>query len=217
MRPAVAPGLVLLLSLAACEPRIDEPTPRSAAASRGARGDTGGATDATSSAATSPGGPTGGPAPCVRPTPDQPQRTVEGPVPAPGCPEDPGPVQSLARGKVRFVDAPGAPEVSVEIAERDEDRQRGLMYRTSMPANEGMIFLFERDRRLSFWMRNTCIPLDMLFVAGDGTIVNVEENVPTLTDRTFASGCPARYVVEVNAGWARAHGVRAGQKLAFER
>ena len=92
------------------------------------------------------------------------------------------------------------------------------MYRTQMPADAGMIFVFERERKLSFWMRNTCIPLDMLFVAEDGTIVNVEENVPTLTDRTFTSGgCPAKYVVELNAGWARAHGVKAGQKIAFGR
>ena len=139
-------------------------------------------------------------------------------MPAPGCPEDPGPVPVLELGKVTFVDAPKAPEVVVEIAERDADRQRGLMYRTQMPADAGMIFVFERERKLSFWMRNTCIPLDMLFVAEDGTIVNVEENVPTLTDRTFTSGgCPAKYVVEHNAGWARAHGVKAGQKIAFGR
>jgi len=224
MRPAAPVARLLLVALApawlaACEPRIEEPRPRASTGAPVTTSGSGTASGPGSTGATEPGRatPAAGGA-CVRPTPDQPTRTVEGPVPAPGCPEDPGPVPTLARGKVKFVDAPQAPTVSVEIAERDEDRQRGLMYRTQMPADEGMIFLFERARKLSFWMRNTCIPLDMLFVAEDGTIVNVEENVPTLTDRTFTSGgCPAMFVVELNAGWARAHGVKAGQKIAFER
>ncbi len=153
----------------------------------------------------------------MKPTPGKATRAVEGPVPAPGCPDDPGPAPVLPKGKVKFPDAAGAPTVPVEIAETDEHRQRGLMYRKSMPADEGMLFVFERSKKLSFWMRNTCIPLDMVFIAEDGTIVHIEENVPTLTDRTFNSGCAAKYVVELNAGWARAHGVAAGQKLAVER
>lgn len=79
-----------------------------------------------------------------------------------------------------------------------------------------MLFIFEDERELGFWMRNTCIPLDMIFASSDGTIVGIEENVPTLNDDHYAPGdCPARYVVEVNAGWSRRHGVKAGQKLIF--
>jgi uncharacterized membrane protein (UPF0127 family) len=80
-----------------------------------------------------------------------------------------------------------------------------------------MLFLFDAERDLSFWMRNTCIALDMLFIAADRVIVGIEENVPTLNDDSYAPGdCNSRYVLEVNAGWARRHGVRAGDKLIFD-
>jgi hypothetical protein len=67
-----------------------------------------------------------------------------------------------------------------------------------------------------FWMHNTCIPLDMLFIDDDGLIVGIEENTPTMSDDTFAVGCPSRYVLELNAGWTRKHGVVAGQKVKLE-
>jgi uncharacterized membrane protein (UPF0127 family) len=203
---AVALGLSLA-ACAGCEPTIEEPAPRVAPTPT--------APPADASVTRPP--PVASAPTCVRPTPEQPTRAAPTEVPAPGCPDDPGPAPTLSRGKVKFVDAAGAPTVAVEVAERDEDRQRGLMYRKSMPQDEGMIFVFERARKLSFWMRNTCIPLDMIFVTEDGTIVNIEENTPTLTDSTFPSGCPALYVVEVNAGWTRAHGVKAGQKIVIER
>lgn len=207
-------AIAAALSIAACEPRIEEP--HAAARSTTIRAD--GATPARPDAP-SPASSTA--SPCVRPTPAQAERTVTGPIPAPGCPADPGPRPDLPRGKVRFPDAPptagGSLVIDAEIAETDAHRQRGLMYRTSLPDTEGMLFIFERSRKLSFWMRNTCLPLDMIFVAEDGTIVHIEENTPTLTDQTFPSGCPAKYVVEVAAGWTRARGVKAGQKLAIER
>jgi uncharacterized protein len=87
------------------------------------------------------------------------------------------------------------------------------MYRTQLADDRGMLFVFERERRLAFWMKNTCIALDMIFVAADGVIVGIEENVPTLNENTYSPGCPAKYVIEVNAGWARKRGVRAGQRV----
>ena len=107
--------------------------------------------------------------------------------------------------------------MDAEIAEEDEHRQRGLMYRTSLGENEGMLFIFEQQRDLTFWMRNTCLPLDMLFLASDGTIVGIQENTPTLTDENFSPGCPAKYVLEVNAGWTRKNGVRAGMKVTLPK
>ena len=122
---------------------------------------------------------------------------------------------------MRFPEATGADagtvEVGVEIADKDKDRMRGLMYRTAMGAEQGMLFVFDEDEVSKFWMKNTCIPLDMLFIGEDGVIVGIEENVPTLSLDTFTANCMGRYVLEVNAGWARKHGVKAGQKASIVR
>jgi uncharacterized membrane protein (UPF0127 family) len=158
------------------------------------------------------------PARCIRPTPDKPVRT-QPPGPDPRCPDDPGPKPSLGMAAVRFPDhkgADGAPlEVAVELAKTDRERERGLMYRKKLGEGRGMLFSFEEERVLTFWMHNTCIPLDMLFIARDGTIVGIEESTPTMSDETFSPGCPASYVLEVDAGWARANGVVAGAKVAL--
>jgi uncharacterized membrane protein (UPF0127 family) len=207
-KSALAGGLAMAVASAGavgCEHRIEEPPPPARPVP---------APEASAPERPSAAPPAASSAPaCVKPTPATASREVTGPVPAPGCPADPGHPE-LPRGKVMFHGATGAKKsVDVEIAKTDPDRQRGLMYRTSMPENDGMLFIFERQRKLSFWMRNTCIPLDMIFVAEDGTIVKIEENVPTLTDQTFPSECPAKYVVEMNAGWCRKNGVAAGQRL----
>lgn len=91
---------------------------------------------------------------------------------------------------------------------------RGLMYRKEMSDGAGMLFIFERQKKLQFWMKNTCIPLDMIFIDKGGTIVAIEENTPTLSTDTFGpKRCDAKFVLEVNAGWARKNGVKPGQKL----
>ncbi|HEY4118295.1 MAG TPA: DUF192 domain-containing protein, partial [Byssovorax sp.] len=106
--------------------------------------------------------------------------------------------------------------VNVEVTENDHDRQRGLMFRRSMPEDHGMIFLFPTKEDHSFWMHNTCIPLDMLYIDDDGLVVGIEENTPTMSDDTFSVGCSSKYVLELNAGWCRRHGVVAGQKVRFD-
>jgi uncharacterized membrane protein (UPF0127 family) len=151
---------------------------------------------------------------CVRESPKAAPRKAP-PSPAPGCPKDPEKAAPLRMGKVTFSD-PQATTIDIEIAEKDHDRQRGLMYRTSMGDDHGMIFWFEQKDDHTFWMHNTCIPLDMLFIDDDGLIVGIEENTPTLSDDTFAVGCESKYVLEVNAGWTRAHGVFAGQKAKIQ-
>lgn len=166
-----------------------------------------------------PGRDQGPAARCIKHTPDTPARTLASPGPDPNCPADPGPIPQLKFGVVRFPDAAAAggpvPEVSVEIAQAEEDRMRGLMYRRSMPEDGGMWFVFEKDSVSKFWMKNTCIPLDMVFVGADGVIVGIEENVPTLNENTYTAGCTGRYVLETNAGWTRKHGVKAGQKVTW--
>ena len=151
---------------------------------------------------------------CVRKSPASPQR-VAPKSPDPKCPQDPETPSPLRQAKVGFPEAKDQ-TVTVEVTESDHDRQRGLMYRKSMSDDRGMIFLFDRKDDHSFWMHNTCIPLDMLYIDDDGLIVGIEENTPTMSDDTFAVGCPSKYVLELNAGWTRKHGVVAGQKVRLE-
>ncbi len=133
--------------------------------------------------------------------------------PAAKCPADPGGAPEARRGSVTFVDAPSSPTVEVELAESTLARTRGLMYRTELAENAGMLFSWKQEARRSFWMRNTCLPLDMLFIASDGTIVGALEQVPTLNLAPRSVPCPAAHVLEVNAGWLRRHGVEPGQKV----
>ena len=150
---------------------------------------------------------------CVAPLAEPPPALA---TPAARCPADPDGPLSLPQGAVRFADAPSAPRVTVERAVDDGARARGLMYRTRLDADAGMLFSWNDETLRSFWMRNTCIPLDMLFIAADGTIVGILEQVPTLNTLPRAVACPAQHVLEVNAGWTRQHGVVPGQKVEFE-
>jgi uncharacterized membrane protein (UPF0127 family) len=149
---------------------------------------------------------------CVLETPAQPPPAVA-PGPARGCPADPeGGPPKVPLVTVGFPDL-GPVAVDAELVRSEHDTQRGLMYRTSMPEEHGMLFdLRERDDH-QFWMHNTCIPLDLLYIDEDGLLVGIVENAPTLDDTTRGVGCPSRWVLEVNAGWSRRHGVRAGQHV----
>lgn len=205
-------AFVLVSSMFGCEPRIEEPVPPS----RDARPDIP-PSPQPASADTANKKPAES-AQCVFPTPDKPKRTLAHPGPDPKCPADPEVPPNLRTGKVVFPGAKDKPAiVAVEIAERPRDRARGLMFRTNMPEDRGMIFVFNEAPEVhQFWMRNTCIPLDMLFVDRDGVIVGIEENVPTMNDSTYAVPCPSSYVIEVNAGYCRRHGIVAGQKIQLE-
>ncbi len=150
---------------------------------------------------------------CVVPTPAQSPPVAH---PAAKCPPDPGGPGELPHGYVTFVDAPGRPRAGVELADDDATRERGLMYRTHMPEDQGMLFSWNKQEVRTFWMRNTCIPLDMLFIAADGTIAGVLEQVPTLNDDSRTVACPVAHVLEMNAGYARSHSIKAGQKVKME-
>jgi len=135
---------------------------------------------------------------------------------APQCPKDPTGNLKLPLGTITFTDASGAPQVKVELARDDAARERGLMYRTSMPADHGMLFSWDEESPRTFWMRNTCIPLDMLYVSKDGVVAGILEQVPTLNDAPRGITCPVAHVLELNAGWARAHGVAPGMMIKIE-
>jgi uncharacterized membrane protein (UPF0127 family) len=111
--------------------------------------------------------------------------------------------------------AGGRHAVSVEIARTEPDRAKGLMHRRALAPDAGMLFLFDETAEHPFWMKNTLIPLDMIFIGEDGRIVGiVARAVPG--DLSARSGGPSRYVLEVNGGWAEAHGVAPGDRVRFE-
>lgn len=116
---------------------------------------------------------------------------------------------------VTFEDAPSTPRITVELAKNPHDVERGLMYRRSMADDHGMLFHLDGRRDHTFWMHNTCIPLDMLFIDDDGVIVGIVEGAAPLTDTTRSVGCPSVFVLEVNGGWTRKRGVKPGQKIGI--
>jgi len=148
---------------------------------------------------------------CMVPLPKQPPPAATA---AARCPLDPeAKPPTLPLGSVTFTNAPESPVVRVELASSDATRSRGLMYRTQLPQNQGMLFSWPTEGIRRFWMHNTCIPLDMLFIAADGFITGIVEQVPTLNDASRSVPCPAAHVLELNAGWARRHGVKPGQRV----
>jgi uncharacterized protein len=107
--------------------------------------------------------------------------------------------------------------VRVELARTDPQREVGLMNRPKLADDAGMLFLFEDTAERAFWMRNTLIPLDILFIDEEGRIVGIVEGAEPLSERSRTVGRPSRYVLEVNGGWSAAHGVRAGDRVRFEK
>ncbi|CAM3445293.1 DUF192 domain-containing protein [Bordetella sputigena] len=102
--------------------------------------------------------------------------------------------------------------IQAEVANTDETRQRGLMFRKQLEGNDGMLFVFERPDRQCFWMHNTPLPLSIAFIADDGTIANIEDMAPE-TDDTHCSRKPVRYALEMAQGWFASHGISTGQKI----
>ena len=105
--------------------------------------------------------------------------------------------------------------VTVEVVDTPESRQRGLMFRKQLAEDAGMLFLFERPEHHTFWMHNTLIPLDIIFITADWTILGVVENATPLTDSTRFVPGDSQYVLEVNAGFARRHGLQGGTRLRY--
>ncbi len=105
---------------------------------------------------------------------------------------------------------------NVEMATNDAERERGLMFRKELGPYEGMLFDFYREMPVSFWMKNTLIPLDMVFIAGDGTIRSVHANAVPLSTETIPSEYPVRAVLEINGGSARLLGIKSGDKVRHE-
>jgi uncharacterized membrane protein (UPF0127 family) len=118
--------------------------------------------------------------------------------------------------KVYLSTPQGELAVSVEIVSTEAAIERGLMYRQHLPPDDGMLFLMREDRIWSFWMRNTLIPLDIIFITKDMTIAGIAENAEPRTDTLREVDKPSLYVLEVNGGYCAAHKLTAGAKVRFE-
>jgi len=106
--------------------------------------------------------------------------------------------------------------VTVELARTPAEQEKGLMFRRELAEDAGMLFLFRVSDRRAFWMKNTLIPLDMIFIDDGGRVAGIVENAEPLTLAPRDPGVEARYVLEVKGGWARRHGVRPGARVRFE-
>ena len=112
--------------------------------------------------------------------------------------------------------ASGAHRLTVEVAETPEQRERGLMYRETMAADAGMIFDYHEDKQIAMWMKNTILPLDMVFISADGTVFDVVKGAVPHSLDLIPSGGKVRAVLELNAGIVDALGIRRGDKVKNE-
>ena len=117
---------------------------------------------------------------------------------------------------VKFTNSKGGQiKLNVEVAATEQARQKGLMYRMSLPENDGMLFIFEKDKRLSFWMKNTYIPLDIAFIDSRGVITDILQMQPLDTSVLYNSSTEVRYALEVNQWWFAKHGIIPGSKIGL--
>ncbi len=105
--------------------------------------------------------------------------------------------------------------VRVEVARTDPQRMRGLMHRTQLGEDQGMVFMFTAASQQTFWMRNTLIPLDMIFIRADRTILGIVRNAVPETDDPRGVPGESQYVLEVNGGWCQRHNVNADDRVEF--
>ena len=107
----------------------------------------------------------------------------------------------------------GVHAFEVELAITPEEKEHGLMFRRELPQGHGMLFDFGFDQPVAFWMKNTYIPLDMLFIRADGRILRIAENTEPLSERNIPSGGPVRAVLEVIGGTAKKLGIAPGDRV----
>jgi uncharacterized protein len=121
-------------------------------------------------------------------------------------------------GELEFIrDNEAFLDIAIEIADTDEARTRGLMQRESLPDRSGMLFIFDDVAPRSFWMANTPIALDIMFVSADSQIVTVRKYTRPFSPQSVASTDPAQFVVEVPAGFSDTHGILEGDRIRWTR
>lgn len=122
-------------------------------------------------------------------------------------------------GELSFTDSKGnlISNIDIEIADDDQQRQLGLMFRDKLENNQGMLFIFDREAPQAFWMHNTILPLDIIYVNSKMEIVHIVKNAKPFDDTSLPSIKPAQYVVEVNAGYSDKLGLKEGDKIVWRR
>ena len=126
-----------------------------------------------------------------------------------------GPARPAGLPTLEIASKTGVHVFAVEIADTEAQRAKGLMFRKELPDGQGMLFDFQREQEVSFWMKNTDIPLDMIFIRGDGRILRIAENTEPLSTRLIPSGGPVRAVLEVIGGTTRKFGIAPGDQVAY--
>jgi hypothetical protein len=127
------------------------------------------------------------------------------------CPEDGQPVGKLE--SLDILTAQGKRHFRVEVVDTNQSREKGLMCRKTMAPDRGMLFDFKKAAPVAFWMKNTILPLDMLFIGSDGRIVSIARNAAPFDETPIPSGGPVLGVLEINAGAAEKDGVEPGDKV----
>ena len=123
------------------------------------------------------------------------------------------PALALDRTTVEIASKTGVHVFTVEIADTEQSRERGLMFRKELPPGRGMLFDFHREQQVGFWMKNTLIPLDMIFIDGRGRIVSIAQDAKPMSEDVIMSGGQVRAVLEVEAGTARRLGIAPGDRV----
>ena len=126
--------------------------------------------------------------------------------------------QFVKEGELEFLNKDGKTVISkidIEIADNTPERMQGLMYRKSMDENRGMLFIFQNNEHRGFYMKNTLIPLDIIFLDSAKQVLKIFKNTTPFSERTLESGLPAKFVVEVNAGYTDRYGIKEGDMIKF--
>ncbi len=108
-------------------------------------------------------------------------------------------------------------ELKIELADKPEEIQYGMMYRKSIDANTGMLFLMPNEESQSFWMKNTYVSLDIIYINSKNEVVSIQENAAPLNETSLPSEGPASMVLEVKGGFSAEHGIKKGTKIAYSR
>ena len=119
------------------------------------------------------------------------------------------------KGMLEIATKSGVRAFNIDVAVTEDEREKGLMFRTDVPDGYGMLFDFKRDEMVSMWMKNTLVSLDMIFIRKDGTIARIAENTEIKSEHIISSGEPVRAVLEVVAGTAKKYGIAAGDKVGY--
>lgn len=135
---------------------------------------------------------------------------------APAKDTTPGAQPGSAPHTVVFATSAGDVPVTVEVADDPAERSQGLMHRQSLAPNAGMLFIFPSESTHPFWMKNTHVSLDMIWLAADKRVVGIKADTEPLSTESLSPGEQSKYVVEVNAGFAHKHGIKPGVVARFE-